>query len=422
MSLRDNEPLRGLIASNGPHANTGYGTQTRQICRRLRDGLGHKIAVFAFYGLAGSSVTWEGFKLYPAALDSAGSEMVHGHADNWKADYVLFIYDPFAVNPNILRQMSQHVMFWHPIDCEPMSRADVEALTLSGAQSIAMSRFGERMLQDEGFDPLYVPHGIETRDTFLPPEQLLHKGAVGPPLLLREAARKELREELKIPADAFVAGMNVHNKDADRKAIFEQMAAFSLLSKQHRDAVLLCHTVPHPVMSHADLLAMAEYLGIAHVCFWADPYSYLSGDYTQDDMARWYGRQDVYLGASRGEGFGLPLIEAQACGVPVITTDASAMTELAGPGWLVSGQPYWQRGHKATWTTPDIGELTDALREAYDGEAWRRSAAARSFAEQYDADLLLETMWRPLFTKLEDQLRAGVEADGSKDAGWKRIR
>jgi hypothetical protein len=38
-----------------------------------------------------------------------------------------------------------------------------------------MSRFGEQMLKDEGLDPLYVPHGIDT-NIYRPSED---KGASG---------------------------------------------------------------------------------------------------------------------------------------------------------------------------------------------------------------------------------------------------
>lgn len=36
-----------------------------------------------------------------------------------------------------------------------------------------------------------------------------------------------------------------------------------------------------------------------------------------------------------GEGFGIPIIEAQAAGCPVIVTDCTAMTELCLSGWLI---------------------------------------------------------------------------------------
>ncbi len=44
-----------------------------------------------------------------------------------------------------------------------------------------------------------------------------------------------------------------------------------------------------------------------------------------------YSSARVFLFPSLAEGFGWPLIEAQACGCPVITTDAAPMNEVAGP-------------------------------------------------------------------------------------------
>ena len=39
-------------------------------------------------------------------------------------------------------------------------------------------------------------------------------------------------------------------------------------------------------------------------------------------MAGWYRSLDVLSACSYGEGFGLPILEAQACGSPAIVTDA----------------------------------------------------------------------------------------------------
>src|SRR5712692_1497051 len=144
--------MRTLLVSNSFWSGTGYGTQIRQLAFRLR-AQGHSVALFANYGLSGSRVAAEGFPVYPAALDASGNEMIHGHADHWKADLVLILYDAFAMDPFVLRRMPQHIVIWQPVDCEPMGRKDLEVLKLSGAQPIAMSRFGQRMMTAEGLDP-----------------------------------------------------------------------------------------------------------------------------------------------------------------------------------------------------------------------------------------------------------------------------
>jgi glycosyltransferase involved in cell wall biosynthesis len=414
--IKSTRVLRVLLVSNAFWTGTGYGTQIRQLAVRLRR-MGHEVALFANYGLAGSRTEWKKFRVYPAALDGNGNEMIHGHADDWNADLVIILYDAFAMNPFILRNMPQHVCIWQPVDCEPMSRRDLEVFQLSGAQPIAMARFGERMLKEEGLDPLYAPHGIDTRKVFVPPEAQCDS-----PGLTRRQARTLLREQENIPEDAFCVGMNVHNKDAERKAVWEQMSAFAIFHSTHPDSLLFLHTLPHPVMSGNDLIGMADFLGIGKACHWANPYSLLSGDYTEEDMAKWYARLDLYSGAARGGGFEIPLIEAQACGVPVVTTDCSGMTENVGPGWLAGGQPVWQRGHKATWVTPDIGDLVQAYSEAYDGAAEARSDAARSFGMTFNADAVFADYWVPIMDKLSGVLAEDAVRDAAPAGQWKKAK
>lgn len=400
--------------SNGPHCNTGYGTQTAQMLPRLRDA-GHEVAVFANYGLGGSATYWNGFKVYPSALKPDLSDLVHGHVEDWKTDVLVILYDSFAMNPEVLRRLPCQVCFWEPVDCEPMSRPSLRAFKVSGAQPIAMSRFGEQMLADEGLDPLYAPHGIDL-DVFRPAEEITGSSS-------RALARSALRAEVGIPADSFVIGMNVHNKDAERKAVFEQMAAFALFHQRHDDTILMVHSLPHPVMSELNMIDLASYLGISDAVRWADPYSLLAGNYTAGDMAKWYARMDLFSGASRAEGFGLPIVEAQACGVPVVVTDASAMTELAGPGYLISGQPCWQKGHSATWFTPDIGELVAAYEDAYSGGAAARSDDAVKFAAGYGADQVFSEHWSPLLARLEQWLSDGsVSLTGRPASGWRLVK
>lgn len=52
----------------------------------------------------------------------------------------------------------------------------------------------------------------------------------------------------------------------------------------------------------------------------------------QAEIPKLYARADAWLVPSRSEGFGLPILEAMACGTPVIATPTGAAPELLGDG------------------------------------------------------------------------------------------
>jgi glycosyltransferase involved in cell wall biosynthesis len=58
------------------------------------------------------------------------------------------------------------------------------------------------------------------------------------------------------------------------------------------------------------------------------------GFLADDELITMYNLADCYLYPSKYEGFGLPILEAQACGCPVITSNTSSCPEIAGDGAL----------------------------------------------------------------------------------------
>jgi glycosyltransferase involved in cell wall biosynthesis len=54
------------------------------------------------------------------------------------------------------------------------------------------------------------------------------------------------------------------------------------------------------------------------------------GKLTDEDLAAVYRGADVVVFASLYEGFGLPVIEAMACGAPVVTSNSCSLPEVAG--------------------------------------------------------------------------------------------
>ena len=59
------------------------------------------------------------------------------------------------------------------------------------------------------------------------------------------------------------------------------------------------------------------------------------GYVTPEELAGWYARASVFAFPSLDEGFGMPVLEAMAAGVPVVTSNRSALPEVAGDAALL---------------------------------------------------------------------------------------
>lgn len=95
------------------------------------------------------------------------------------------------------------------------------------------------------------------------------------------------------------------------------------------------------------------------------------------ELAEWYRSLTAYVNGSMGEGFGLHLIEAMACGRPLVTANHSGLTAFFEPklGYavdytLVEARNEIYQGH---WAQPDEDGLIARLREVHADPA----AAAR---------------------------------------------
>jgi glycosyltransferase involved in cell wall biosynthesis len=109
---------------------------------------------------------------------------------------------------------------------------------------------------------------------------------------------------------------------------------------------------------------------------------------------------DVMLAPSLGEGFGVPTVEAQACGTRVIGSNWAATPDLISPdSWLTEGQLTWDAGQDAWWMTPNVSSLVNALEEAYKAERGT-SQVAVDFASQFDVEKVWTESWLPLLRKL----------------------
>jgi glycosyltransferase involved in cell wall biosynthesis len=113
------------------------------------------------------------------------------------------------------------------------------------------------------------------------------------------------------------------------------------------------------------------------------------------------------MSVSMGEGFGIPIVEAQSSGCPVIVGGWTSMSELCFSGWKVrerEADPYWTPLASYQYT-PRIDAIKDRLEQAYQmrGNMDYRSRA-RDGALAYDADKITEKYWKPVLETIEGNL------------------
>lgn len=347
------------------------------------------VAISAPYSGAGTFLEWDEIPVLPAVRDVAGNDILPQHYEWFGADALISLADPFGLQRCARELAAANFFPWFPVDCQPLGIGDVTVLRETGGTPIAMSRFGERMLRDEGAEPLFCPHAVDA-GIFSP----------GDPGAFRETVPG-------ISPETFVIGIVGVNRGR-RKAFDQQLLAFSRFRARHPDSFLALHTAPGGPAPAVNLNGLCAQLGITGAVSFPDTYMYDTGQVSQAQMAAWYRGCDVISLASRGEGFGCPLIESQACGTPVICTDASAMSELCGAGWTVTGEPEWEDGHCAWWRNPDAADIEQAYEAAWrareDGTMPGLRKAARDFAVNYDIGRVFAAYMAPVLDQIAERI------------------
>ena len=117
-----------------------------------------------------------------------------------------------------------------------------------------------------------------------------------------------------------------------RKNVPLLLRAFAMVRRELPDLILLkvgAAAFPEQRVRHRELAAS---LGIADAVRWID-------DVPEEDLPLCYNVADVLAFPSRYEGFGFPVLEALACGTPVVALRASSVPELVGDAAVLIDDP-----------------------------------------------------------------------------------
>jgi glycosyltransferase involved in cell wall biosynthesis len=293
-------PQRILLASHSPVCTTGYGRVTRRLAHAFREA-GHAVAA-AGVGYGGGPHDLP-YRLVPW-LEKRPAESLAAALRELSPDVLLTIGDPWMFDflPGLAERQGVKWVAYFPVDGRPLPREWkrwVEAVDVP----VVFCRFTQDLMAKAlGRAPELIYHGVDT-DRFVPQD-------------------KQKAKESAHVAGHFVVGTVARNQQ--RKNLPALLRAFAAFAKGKQDVLLYLHT---QVRGEWDLAELSRELGIEGK---TRVTAKLGGGSGVPDalLATVYNAMDLFVLPTMAEGFGLPIVEAQACGVPALVTDYSACPEL----------------------------------------------------------------------------------------------
>lgn len=369
---------------------SAYAYQSRMIAPWIVR-LGHEVVVLDIRNGGSSTAQVGNITLLPTAMDPLGNDVMIEHFQRSRADCTITLCDAWGFSPSVMDQVNWYPIV--PVDHTPVPPA-VRTAIKAAQGVIALSRFGQTELRKVGIEALYLPHGLDP--------------AVWTPSLTSPAVNSAKRR-VRLPDDTFIVSfVGVNDSNPSRKGIPELLAAWSLFQRRHPNSLLYLHTTALGNMPIAgprngvDInLLLSTFEIDRRSVLMPDEYRLRTGIAAEElaDIAR---ASDAFILPSRGEGFGVPLIEFQRAGCPVITTDCASGAELCASGWLIDGELEWG-WQNATTLKPGIASIDENLERAYAqrGDMACRHAAA-NFARDFEIDYVCSKYLAPILTQIAE--------------------
>ena len=331
---------------------TGFATVTHALGERLA-AMGHDIHVLA--------VGWDAkypvpgpLQLYRAEAGPArqylGLDRTLELVEHLKPDIVLTVEDPpmvwrrfmdnrFDPDKKVLKR--QPIISYLPIDGYGVPPQWLMLKKL--VRVVPYSRFGAEQLDMDPDEA--IPHGVEP---------------IWRPF--SKAERLTVRAKLGIEPDAFVIGRVDSN--SRRKDFASTWKTINMALENgwlpEDETVALFHTKLIETSIGVNLQTlisrgMGKFMVTNEV------------DWPVEQVVELVNCFDVTLNNSRGEGWGLNILESLACGVPVIAPDSSSIPEVVGnAGTVIEGRAEMTNPYGVDWILSDPLPMAEELRIYYD--------------------------------------------------------
>jgi glycosyltransferase involved in cell wall biosynthesis len=213
---------------------------------------------------------------------------------------------PYNLKP-ICDKVDAKFVAYSPVQHKPLPKPLIDQVNAKTDFLLTMSEYGVWAYIERGFPPNkinYIYHGVS-------PE-------------MKPMDKKECRQYFGFDPDAPLLGYVGLNIDY-RKNLGTAVLVLKEVLKEFPTANLVLWTEPNS--SGVILEDWIDSHGVrGHIYFPSKP-TKVSG-ITDAEMAKLFNSLDCYVHTSIAEGFGMPVLEAIACGTPVVSTDDPVIHEI----------------------------------------------------------------------------------------------
>lgn len=311
---------------------TGFATITKELFKRLS-----KHPDFEVYNISQGHIGKDiknakfldgediDFPILQSGMQPYATEFLRPYLNKYNPDILFCLWDTFMLKQsnydNIDLAPSKFVMYW-PSDGSYLP-ATCETILAKSYAPVAMSKHGLRQIKWL-YEKGYIAYDIFKKATYIP--HAIDEKIYYP---LTPDLKLSARDRFGIPRNVFVIGTVARNQG--RKMMDRTIKSFAMFSKDKPDVRLLLHSDPNDMAAASNLKNLIlrydkQYPGVASKVLWSGIKFYKGFSY--DDMRELYNVMDINLLTTSGEGFGIPIIEAMACGVPTVATAYTTSPEL----------------------------------------------------------------------------------------------
>jgi len=399
---------RVLILSDSPVLASGMAVGHYQLASRLHATERFDVGSFGwfFHSAQQQGLKWN---LPWKQFTNSNHKNPYGHPDNWpnpseqdwKNSAIYQIIDKLF-KPNIIITMGDYWMVDYlykipirnnfklihevPIDGEPIPKSWVRDFKTADVL-ISMSKYGKRVIQDNDkyCNVTVIPRGINIEDFYK-----------------INAPKNKIKEKYMPSAkDNFVVG--VFARFQDRKQVGRAIESFSkfISNGRHKNCDLYLHMDledPFSISQKKTLDGedgLVERYGVKERIIVNREITVEKG-VSLKDLNAIYNCCNVSLLTTQGEGFGLPIAESMACGLPVIATNYTTPTELLGVdgkrGLLANVQAYITGMYNIERALVDTTHIAQLLEKLYRSPSLCKEIGenARAYIQRFRWDTIIK--------------------------------